>query len=332
MSNFNAPLSRRLSVAPMMEWTDRHARVFFRALSKHTILYSEMVTANALIRGDKDKLLKHNLDEPVALQLGGSSPSDLAECAKFGEDYGYNEINLNAGCPSERVKNAQIGACLIAKPHLVGECLASMQKAVSLPVTLKTRIGLDNNDTYEDFYNYIRIIRDHGCKHVTIHARKAILDRKRTPKENRQTPLVPELVYQLKQDLPDMEICINGDVKSLDDALKHLEHTDGVMIGRAIYANPYNILSEADKKIFNSTQEPKSREEIIEEITPYIESELAKGVRLHNITRHLLGLYNGEKGAKIWRQTLSIEGVKEGADISVIHSALNKMKEQSVTT
>jgi len=329
MSNNHAQFSRRLSVAPMMEWTDRHARVFFRILSKHTLLYSEMITANALIRGDKDKLLKHSLDEPVALQLGGSNPIDLAECAKFGEDYGYNEINLNAGCPSERVKNAQIGACLIAKPHLVGECLANMQKAVKIPVTLKTRIGLDNNDTYEDFYNYMTTIREYGCKHITIHARKAILDRKRTPKENRQTPLVPEMVYQLKRDLPDMEICINGDVKSLDDAINHLEHTDGVMIGRAIYANPYNLLSEADNKIFGRNNPIKSRAEVIEEMLHYIEDELNKGVRLHNITRHLLGLYNGEKGAKIWRQTLSIEGVKEGADTSVIRSALSHMSELS---
>ncbi len=315
-------VNRKLSVAPMMDWTDRHARYFLRLISKHTLLYTEMVTSAAVINGDREKLLGFDPSEnPIALQLGGCSPEDLAVCAKIGEDYGYDEINLNVGCPSDRVQSGRIGACLMAEPELVSDCVGAMKKATSLPVTVKHRIGIDDMDSYEHCSNFVKIVAQSGCDSFTVHARKAILSGL-SPKQNREIPpLNYPLVYRLKRDYKELEIVINGGIKSIEESLSHLKQVDGVMIGREAYGNPY-ILAEADSKLFGSEETKPTRIDVIERLIPYVESHLASGGKLQHITRHILGLFHAQPNGKMWRRHLSEQVTKPNAQINVLTDAL----------
>lgn len=315
-------LNRIVSVAPMMEWTDRHDRYFLRLISKNVLLYTEMLTTGALLLGDRDKFLRFNDKEhPIAVQLGGSDPKQLAQCAKICQDYGYDEINLNVGCPSDRVQSGKIGACLMAEPNLVADCLQAMSNVVDIPVTVKHRIGIDDFDSYEYLSNFVKLVAQSGCKTFIVHARKAILSGL-SPKQNRQIPLLNyAFVYQLKKDFPDLEIVINGGITSLDDAEKHLQQVDGVMIGREAYHNPF-ILSTVDHLFYKQKESSISRLNIIESLIPYIEKELASGTRLHHITRHILGLFHAQPNGKLWRRYLSENANKPNAGINVIKQAL----------
>jgi tRNA-dihydrouridine synthase A len=319
-------VDRRISVAPMMDWTDRHARLFLRLISKHTLLYTEMVTTGAVINGDREKLLGFDpAENPIALQLGGSDPVALAECARIGEDYGYDEINLNVGCPSDRVQSGRIGACLMAEPDLVSECLSAMKKVTNLPVTVKHRIGIDDQDSYEFIRHFVEVVSQSGCDSFIVHARKAILSGL-SPKQNREIPpLIYDRVYQLKNDFPELEIIINGGIRSIDDTLQHLSIVDGVMIGREAYNNPY-VLATVDMQIFNSDLPPKSRVEIIENLIPYIEQHLASGGKLQHISRHILGLFHAQPNGKLWRRHLSESVTKPDAGIQVVYDALSLVK------
>jgi tRNA-dihydrouridine synthase A len=294
-----------LSVAPMMDHTDRHFRYFLRLLTRHTLLYTEMITAQAILHGDRQRLLDFSPEEhPVALQLGGDNPTLLAECARIGQDWGYDEINLNVGCPSDRVQSGNFGACLMAQPDLVAQCVEAMQKAVKIPVTVKHRIGIDNQDSYGDLTNFVGIVAQAGGQRFTVHARKAWLQGL-SPKENRTIPpLRYEDVYQLKQDFPQLFIEINGGITHIEEIQQHLNHVDAVMIGRAAYENPY-LFATVDRDIYQKTTFVPSREEIVQRILPYVEQRLASGDRLNQITRHLLSLFNGQPRAKFWRRTLS---------------------------
>lgn len=315
-------LNRRFCVAPMLDWTDRHERYFLRLLSRHSLLYSEMITSWALQRGDRQHLLRFHADEhPVALQLGGSEPQDLAECARMGEDFGYDEINLNVGCPSERVQSARFGACLMAEPDLVGECLASMQQAVSVPVTVKSRIGIDNQDDYAGLFRFVDTLSRYGCTVFIVHARKAWLQGL-SPKQNREVPpLHYDYVYRLKRDFPFLTFIINGGILTLDEAETHLQQVDGVMLGRAVYHNPY-LLASVDQRLMGDNTRPiPSRHEILEAFLPYVEMELAKGTPLKQITRHILGLFQGEPGARQWRRLLSEQAHKPGQGIELLREA-----------
>lgn len=317
----------RLSVAPMMEWTDRHDRYFLRLLSRHTRLYTEMVTAPALLHGDPARLLDFNTGEhPVALQLGGSDPLQLAHAAQLGADAGYDEINLNVGCPSDRVQEGRFGACLMAEPQLVAECVSAMRARVNIPVTVKHRLGIDDRDSYEFTHGFIDTVRQTGCTVFIVHARKAILAGL-SPKENREIPpLVYDNVYRLKRDFPQLAIALNGGVKTLAETQTHLAQIDGVMIGREAYHNPW-ILHAADARVFGDTQAAVfSRADIVEQMIPYIERQMAAGHSLHSITRHMLGLYHGVAGARAFRRILSTEGVKRGAGIHTLRQALAQVE------
>ena len=315
-------INRRFSVAPMLDWTDRHCRYFHRLLSKHALLYTEMVTTGALIHGDKHRFLQFNASEnPVAFQLGGSNPKDLAVCAKMVEEYGYDEINLNVGCPSDRVQNGSFGACLMAEPALVAECIAAMSQVVSIPVTVKSRIGIDDKDSYEELVQFIGTIADTGCKTFIVHARKAWL-KGLSPKQNREVPpLDYERVYQLKRDFPGLEIIINGGITTLEQAALMLDQVDGVMVGREAYQNPY-ILAGVDNLLYGDIKEKVSRQEIVQTLIPYIQEQLRLGLRLNNVSRHILGLFHGEPGARGWRRYISENVSKVGADETVILRAL----------
>ena len=315
-------INRRFSVAPMLDWTDRHCRYFHRLLSKHALLYTEMVTTGALIHGDKHRFLQFNASEnPVAFQLGGSNPKDLAVCAKMVEEYGYDEINLNVGCPSDRVQNGSFGACLMAEPALVAECIAAMSQVVSIPVTVKSRIGIDDKDSYEELVQFIGTIADTGCKTFIVHARKAWL-KGLSPKQNREVPpLDYERVYQLKRDFPGLEIIINGGITTLEQAALMLDQVDGVMVGREAYQNPY-ILAGVDNLLYGDIKETVSRQEIVRTLIPYIQEQLRLGLRLNNVSRHILGLFHGEPGARGWRRYISENVSKAGADETVILRAL----------
>ena len=270
-------INRTISVAPMMEWTDRHDRYFLRLISKRSLLYTEMVTTGAILFGDVKRHLQfHKEENPIAAQLGGSNPQDLAECAKICEEYGYDEVNLNVGCPSDRVQSGKIGACLMAEPELVSECVNQMNQAVKIPVTVKHRIGIDDMDSYDDLTRFVKTVADGGCKTFIVHARKAILSGL-SPKQNREIPpLIYSRVFQLKQDFPELEFILNGGIKTLREAQAHLNHVDGVMIGREAYHNPY-ILAPVDQMFYSSTETPLTRLAIIEKLIPYIEEELNKG-------------------------------------------------------
>ena len=318
-------MNRKVSVAPMMDCTDRHERYFLRIISKNTLLYTEMVVDEAINRGDKKKLLGFNINEkPVALQLGGSSPKLLAEASKIGEDFGYNEINLNLGCPSKKVEKNKFGACLMKEPNLVADCLSKMRAATNLPVTIKTRIGYDDVENYENLYNFISILKKTGVKTFIIHARKAMLG-KFTPKQNLNIPpLKYEYVYKLKEDFPNEEIIINGGIASTEEIKPHLKKLDGVMIGRAAYHTPY-LLADIEKKIFNNEDVP-SRQEVIEKLIPYINDELKKGTRLNQIMRHTLGLFHGQAGASYWKRYLSENMCVRNADVQKINHIMDKIK------
>ncbi len=326
MQKTNLKLDRSVCVAPMLDWTTSHCRYFHRLLSKNALLYTEMVTTGAIIHGDKARHLGFNhAENPVALQLGGSAVDDLALCSKIAEDYGYNEVNLNVGCPSDRVQNGRFGACLMAEPQLVADCVAAMQDATSLPVTVKSRIGIDDLDAYEDLTNFIEIVSSAGCDAFILHARKAWLSGL-SPKQNREVPpLRYDVVQQIKQDFPHLSIIINGGITDLDQSQNLLQSLDGVMIGREAYHNPY-LLAEVDNLIYKQSTAIKTREEIVLELIPYIQEQLAKGVKLHSITRHILGLFHSVPGARAWRRYLSEKAPKAGADEQVVLQALKLLQ------
>ncbi len=324
-------MNRKVSVAPMMDCTDRHERFFLRLISKNILLYTEMVVDEAINRGDKKKLLQFNINEkPVALQLGGSSPKLLANATKIGEDFGYDEINLNLGCPSKKVEKNRFGACLMKEPNLVADCLSKMQSVTKLPVTIKTRIGYDDVEDYENFYNFISILKATGVKTFIIHARKAMLG-KFTPKQNLNIPpLKYDYAYKLKKDFPDEQIVINGGITSTEEIKIHLKKTDGVMIGRAAYHTPY-LLADIEKEIFNNEKVP-SRQEVIENLIPYVKDEVKKGTRLNQIMRHTLGLFHGQTGASYWKRYLSENMCVRDADVQKINHIMDKIKYNNVET
>ncbi len=319
-------INRTFSVAPMMACTDRHYRYFARLLSRHTLLYTEMVTAAAIIHGDRDKLLDYSSEEhPIALQLGGSDPGQLAQSAEIAQHYHYDEINLNIGCPSDRVQSGKFGVCLMKEPQLVGQCFVAMQQATDIPVMVKTRIGVDDCDDYAFFKGFIETVAANGCQTFIIHARKAWLQGL-SPRENREVPpLLYERVYRLKQDFKELEIIINGGIKTLIAAQKHLQHVDGVMVGREAYSNPM-LLAQVDQALFTDSEASLSPFEVIEAYLPYVQQQLAAGVKLRQLIRHLIGLFPGYPGAKHWRRYLSEHAGDEQAGIAVVLEALKKIK------
>ncbi|APE98055.1 TPA: tRNA dihydrouridine(20/20a) synthase DusA [Pseudomonas putida] len=318
--------SRRFSVAPMMDWTDRHCRFFLRLLSKQTLLYTEMVTTGALLHNDAQRFLRHDASEhPLALQLGGSVPADLAACARLAEDAGYDEVNLNVGCPSDRVQNNMIGACLMAHPALVADCVKAMRDAVSTPVTVKHRIGINGRDSYAELCDFVGQVREAGCRSFTVHARIAILEGL-SPKENREIPpLRYDVAAQLKADFPDLEIVLNGGIKTLDECQKHLETFDGVMLGREAYHNPY-LLAEVDQQLFASDAPVVSRSEALAQLRPYIVAHMESGGAMHHVTRHILGLAQGFKGARRFRQLLSADIHKAAEPLAVFDQAMELLQ------
>ena len=324
-------MNRKVSVAPMMDCTDRHERYFLRLISKNTLLYTEMVVDEAINRGDKKRLLGFNINEkPVALQLGGSSPKLLSEASKIGEDFGYDEINLNLGCPSKKVEKGKFGACLMKEPNLVADCLSKMQASTNLPVTIKTRIGYDDVEDYENLHNFISTLKSTGVKTFIIHARKAMLG-KFTPKQNLNIPpLKYEYVYNLKKDFPNEEIIINGGITSIDQIKLLLQKTDGVMIGRAAYHTPY-LLADIEKEIFHN-EDVLSRQDVIEQLIPYVKDELKKGTRLNQIMRHTLGLFHGQTGASYWKRYLSENMCVRDADVQKIDHIMDKIKYNNFDT
>ncbi|WP_304171004.1 tRNA dihydrouridine(20/20a) synthase DusA [Phenylobacterium aquaticum] len=311
----------RLSVAPMMDWTDRHCRAFHRGLSSRALLYTEMVTTGAVLHGDRERLLGFDaVEHPVALQLGGSDPADLAAAARIGADLGYDEINLNVGCPSDRVQSGRFGACLMREPELVAECMAAIGAAVAVPATVKCRIGVDDQDAEASLFGLVDLCAQAGVSHFIVHARKAWL-KGLSPKENRDIPpLDYELVYRLKRARPDLTIAINGGIADLDAAEAHLGQVDGVMLGRAAYHNP-GLLGAVDRRMFGEDREVGAAE-AVELYKPYIAARLAEGVHLAAMTRHMLGLFHGMPGARSWRRILTVEGVKAGAGLEVVDAAL----------
>lgn len=317
------PTGYRFAVAPMMEWTDRHCRYFHRQLTQYALLYTEMLTAPAIIHGKREWLLGFNAAEhPVALQIGGSDPQELAEAARIGEQFGYDEINLNVGCPSDRVKAGRFGACLMAEPELVADCVAAMHKAVQVPVTVKCRIGIDDQDSEADFTRFIETVADAGCETFVVHARKAWL-KGLSPKQNRDVPpLDYPRVYRLKDAHPGLTVIINGGITTLDEAERHLRHVDGVMLGRAAYQSPW-LLAEVDRRFFDPGCSRKELDEAVLSMVPYIADHLAKGHRLHSITRHMVGLFQGVRGARAWRRKLSEAGARPDAGLELVHEALN---------
>ncbi len=319
----------RLSVAPMMGWTDRHARYFLRQISRRTQLYTEMVTTGALLHGDIDHhLAYHPHEHPLALQLGGSDPVELADCARLAERYGYDEINLNVGCPSDRVQSGRFGACLMLSAPLVAECVDAMQQAVSIPVSVKCRTGVDRQEDYRFLQDFVGRIAATGCRHFTIHARNAWLQGL-SPRENREIPpLKYTFVYRIKEDFPDCHIVINGGIKTLAQAERHLRHVDGVMIGREAYHHPY-LLAEVDARFHDAPTAVVSRHAVIENMLPYIRQQLAEGQKLHAITRHMLGLFAGCRGARAWRRHLSEAAQVRDADESVLLEAASLVSEEA---
>ncbi|WDM57921.1 tRNA dihydrouridine(20/20a) synthase DusA [Pseudomonas sp. NEEL19] len=318
--------SRRFSVAPMMDWTDRHCRFFLRLLSKQTLLYTEMVTTGALLHNDADRFLRHDVSEhPLALQLGGSVPADLAASARLAEQAGYDEVNLNVGCPSDRVQNNMIGACLMAHPALVADCVKAMRDAVATPVTVKHRIGINGRDSYAELCDFVGQVREAGCRSFTVHARIAILEGL-SPKENREIPpLRYDVAAQLKADFPDLEIVLNGGIKTLGECQVHLQTFDGVMLGREAYHNPY-LLAEVDQQLFGSEAAVISRSEALAQLRPYIVAHMESGGAMHHVTRHILGLAQGFKGARRFRQLLSADIHKAAQPLAVFDQAVELLQ------
>jgi tRNA-dihydrouridine synthase A len=315
-------LNRLICVAPMLDWTDRHFRYLMRLISRHTLLYSEMVTTGAIIHGDRQRLLAFDASEhPVALQLGGSDAKELAECAKIVEQYGYDEVNLNVGCPSDRVQSGRFGACLMAEPELVAAGVAAMRAAVDMEVTVKTRIGIDELDSYAHLQRFISLVAAAGCGVFIIHARKAWLQGL-SPKQNREVPpLKYEVVRQIKRDFPQLTIVINGGVTDLLQAREHHLQLDGVMIGRQAYTDPYALVT-VDREFYRDDHSLPSRRQIVQRYIPYVDRQLAQGVRLASMAKHLLGLFQKVPGAKQWRRYLSEHIHLPGADTQVLHDAL----------
>ncbi|UJF19551.1 tRNA dihydrouridine(20/20a) synthase DusA [Vibrio sp. SS-MA-C1-2] len=315
--------SSRFSIAPMLDWTDRHCRVFHRLLSREMLLYTEMVTTGAIIHGKGDYLQYNEQEHPLSLQLGGSNPVDLAHCAKLAQERGYDEVNLNVGCPSDRVQNGKFGACLMGEAELVAQCIAAMKEVVDIPVTVKTRIGIDDQDSYQFLTDFISTVSEKGgCKDFTIHARKAWLSGL-SPKQNREIPpLDYPRAYQIKQDFPHLTIGVNGGVKTLEETLEHLKHLDGVMVGREAYQNPY-ILALVDQKIFGLDKPMIGRKEAVEAMFPYIEQQIANGSYLNHISRHMLGIFHNMPGARGWRRYISENAHKPGSGIEVLQQAMS---------
>ena len=311
-----------VSVAPMMDYTDRHFRYFLRQISRRVLLYTEMITTAAIIHGDRPKLLDYSpIEHPLALQLGGDDPQQLADCARIGQDWGYDEINLNVGCPSDRVQSGHFGACLMAQPELVADCVATMAARVKIPVTVKHRIGIDDCDRYEDLAKFVQIVAEAGCQRFTVHARKAWLQGL-SPKENRTIPPLRYAdVYRLKQDFPQLTIEINGGITNLEQIQAHLERVDAVMIGRGAYEDPY-CLATIDREIYGEAVEPLTRREIVQTMLPYIDQWLHQGGRLHSVTRHLLTLFKGQPGTKGWKRHLSEQVPLPQAGVHTLLEAL----------
>ena len=294
-----------VSVAPMMDWTDKHCRFFYRLISKNVQLYTEMITTKAILRGDKNRLLDFNADEnPLVLQLGGSDPKEMAECALIAQEWGYDEVNINVGCPSDRVLSGSFGACLMKEPNLVAQCVETMIERCDVPITVKHRIGIDDMESYEQLSEFVDLISQKGCQHFIVHARKAWLTGL-SPKENRTIPPINyPWVYQLKKDFPNLKFSINGGIDSCEDITGHLEHVDGVMLGRSIYHNPF-LLEQIELEIFKSNVGLLNRELILSKYMSYISVQLQQGVPIRSMTRHILGLYHGEANAKLFRRLLS---------------------------
>ncbi len=311
-----------ISIAPMMDWTTRHYRFFMRQLTKKTLLYTEMITTGAILHGDSERLLSYSPEEhPISLQLGGDNPEDLAKCTKIAQDYGYDEININVGCPSDRVQRGSFGACLMARPELVADCVTAMKSAVDIPVTVKHRIGIDDLDRYEDMYNFVDIVSKSGADRFTVHARKAWLQGL-SPKQNRTVPpLRYDDVYKLKQAFPELEIEINGGIATWEQCDEHLKQVDAAMLGRAAYENPY-LFATADQHFFGSSDPVLSRHEAVEAMYPYMERWLERDLYLNHITRHMLNLFKGQPGGKFWRRHISENINKAGAGIEVVEAAL----------
>lgn len=326
----------KLSVAPMLDWTDRHCRYFYRLMSKHTVLYTEMVTTGAILHGKGDYLSYNDEEHPLVLQLGGSDVKDMTECAKIAEQYGYDEVNINVGCPSDRVQNGRFGACLMAEPSLVADCVSEMRAASNIPITVKSRIGIDDLDSYEFLHTFIEQVKQAGCEHFIVHARKAWLSGL-SPKQNRDIPpLDYQRVYQIKKDFSDIAISINGGITTLAQTKDHLTYVDGVMIGREVYSNPY-ILSEVDQQIYGDNSANGSiisREQVVDLMVDYVDAYVSSSLKHGNahhkarawhVLRHMLGLCNGLSGARQFRRHLSENAGKEGAGGQVLRDAFAKV-------
>lgn len=315
-------INRRFCTAPLMDWSDRHCRQFWRTISPNAHLYTEMVTSGAILHGDKERHLRFDpAEHTVALQLGGSDPKELAQCARIGQTFGYDEINLNVGCPSDRVQNGMIGAILMRHAPLVKDCISAMQDACDIDVTVKHRIGVDDMEDYSGLRDFVGTVAKSGCKTFIIHARKAWL-KGLSPKENRDIPpLDYPLVYRIKREFPELEIIINGGITTIDDCTEHLAHVDGVMLGREAYQNPM-ILVAAEQYLFGNEHYQPSRRDILERFLPYVETQLEQGVALHHITRHILGLYHAVPGGKMFRRTLSQRAHLASSDASLITEAM----------
>ena len=306
------PLNR-LSVAPMMDWTDKHCRYFYRLMSNKALLFTEMITSKAIINGDKKRLLDYNHDEhPIALQLGGSDPKEMAICTKIAKEWGYDEVNINVGCPSKRVKSGSFGACLMQTPSIVADCVYSMKQISDITISVKSRIGVDDMESYDELCEFISTVKDGGCKTFIIHARKAWLSGL-SPKQNRSIPpLKYDWVYRAKKDFPDLSITINGGINTIEQAQEHLDNVDGAMLGRAVYSQPY-MLSDVDNKIYQQSSPKYSREQVLLKYIDYIEKQNKIGVPIRSMTRHILGLYHGQRNAKKFRRLLS------GASVEIKH-------------
>lgn len=321
-----AGAAHRVCVAPMMDYTDRHFRYFIRLMSRRTRLYTEMVTSAAILHGDHRRLLEfHAAEHPLALQLGGSEPEALAACTRIAADYGYDEVNLNVGCPSDRVQSGRFGACLMNEPKLVADCVAAMRAASALPVTVKTRIGVDERDSYEELMEFVGTVADAGCRVFIIHARKAWL-KGLSPKENREIPpLRYDVAARLKRDFPTLTVVVNGGVQTLEAMESHLGAFDGVMVGREALSNPY-LFADADRRFFDKAAPVLSRGEILQAWLPYLGAQLQEGIPLQRMTRHALGLFHGCPGARAWRRALSEEATRPGAGLAVLHEAMHSLK------
>lgn len=327
------PAKYPISIAPMMDCTDRHYRYMMRFLTKRTLLYTEMVTTGAILFGDKNRHLDFSKEElPLALQLGGDDPAAMAECAKLAEQWGYTEVNINVGCPSDRVKNGQFGACLMARPERVRECVDAMKACVEMPVTVKHRIGIDDLDRYEDMANFVDVVSKSGADRFSVHARKAWLNGL-SPKQNRNVPpLRYEEIYRLKREFPDLEIEINGGVKTWRDSEMHLEHVDAVMIGRAAYDNPF-LFATADQQFFGEYHSTvKTRRALIEAMFPYVEDVLKTDAWLSRITRHMHGLFNGMKGTKAWKRFMAENAYGSDANLDTLRRAIEVVPDETLDT